>query len=294
MNHRSQSERLIEALAKVMQHWQSRRKAEGRQVDGPGRSSRAFTIALSRESGARGTSTAREVGARLGWAVYDHELLERIAQEMNLRTSLLESVDERKVSWLQECVEAFASVPWGVRSPVKWAVAKPAPRAIPRASSTRRGTSRRGGRACASMKVSSVAKSRSPQFSRYSLAGQVALGIFGEAHLALRDAEVVRLAAIRHLRGGECLVDPHAADRVRHHGPLLMVVGLAAFPEVERVFGKAGRAETSTDPAPFSMMEITIVLKPHDKWRKVRRWYSDLPGWVQGPCRRIWPDRIST
>ena len=36
----------------------------------------------------------------------------------------------------------------------------------------------------------------------------------------------------------------------------------AAFPEVERVFGKAGRAETSTDPAPFSMMETTVVLKP--------------------------------
>jgi Cu(I)/Ag(I) efflux system membrane protein CusA/SilA len=70
--------------------------------------------------------------------------------------------------------------------------------------------------------------------------------------------------------------------------------GLAAFPEVERVFGKAGRAETSTDPAPFSMMEITIVLKPHDQWRKVRRWYSELPGWMQVPCRRIWPDRIST
>ncbi len=111
MNHRSQSERLIEALAKVLQHWQSRRKAEARQVDDSGPSSRAFTIALSRESGARGTSTAREVGARLGWTVYDHELLERVAQEMKLRTSLLESVDERKVSWLQECVEAFASVP---------------------------------------------------------------------------------------------------------------------------------------------------------------------------------------
>jgi cytidylate kinase len=49
------------------------------------------------------------VGARLGWAVYDHELLERIAQEMGLRAKLLESVDERHVSWLQECLEAFAS-----------------------------------------------------------------------------------------------------------------------------------------------------------------------------------------
>jgi len=39
------------------------------------------------------------------------------------------------------------------------------------------------------------------------------------------------------------------------------------FPEVERVFGKAGRAETATDPAPFSMMETTIVLKPRGLWR---------------------------
>jgi Cu(I)/Ag(I) efflux system membrane protein CusA/SilA len=39
------------------------------------------------------------------------------------------------------------------------------------------------------------------------------------------------------------------------------------FPEVDRVLGKAGRAETSTDPAPFSMMETVIMLKPHDQWR---------------------------
>jgi copper/silver efflux system protein len=42
---------------------------------------------------------------------------------------------------------------------------------------------------------------------------------------------------------------------------------LKAFPEVERVFGKAGRAETSTDPAPFSMMEVVVDLKPKDQWR---------------------------
>jgi Cu(I)/Ag(I) efflux system membrane protein CusA/SilA len=69
---------------------------------------------------------------------------------------------------------------------------------------------------------------------------------------------------------------------------------LAAFPEVERVFGKSGRVESSTDPAPFSMMEITIVLKPHEKWRKVRRWYTDMPGWVQAIGRRFRPDRITT
>jgi Cu(I)/Ag(I) efflux system membrane protein CusA/SilA len=43
---------------------------------------------------------------------------------------------------------------------------------------------------------------------------------------------------------------------------------LKSFPEVERVFGKAGRAETSTDPAPFSMGETTIILKPESQWRQ--------------------------
>jgi Cu(I)/Ag(I) efflux system membrane protein CusA/SilA len=70
---------------------------------------------------------------------------------------------------------------------------------------------------------------------------------------------------------------------------------LAAFPEVESVFGKAGRAETSTDPAPFSMMETTVVLKPHDQWRPKQRWYSAWsPEWLSDLVfRRVWPDRIS-
>ena len=42
---------------------------------------------------------------------------------------------------------------------------------------------------------------------------------------------------------------------------------IARFPEVESVFGKAGRAETATDPAPLSMLETTIVLKPKSEWR---------------------------
>ncbi len=38
-------------------------------------------------------------------------------------------------------------------------------------------------------------------------------------------------------------------------------------PEVKRVFGKAGRAETATDPAPLTMLETTIQLKPQSEWR---------------------------
>ena len=42
---------------------------------------------------------------------------------------------------------------------------------------------------------------------------------------------------------------------------------LASFPEVASVFGKAGRADTATDPAPLDMFETTIVLKPESEWR---------------------------
>jgi copper/silver efflux system protein len=70
---------------------------------------------------------------------------------------------------------------------------------------------------------------------------------------------------------------------------------LKSFPEVERVFGKAGRAESATDPAPYSMMETTIVLKPQDQWPKRKRWYSDcVPERLQGALRRFWPDHMST
>jgi len=41
---------------------------------------------------------------------------------------------------------------------------------------------------------------------------------------------------------------------------------LASFPEVHLVFGKVGRAETATDPAPLSMLETTVRLKPKDEW----------------------------
>jgi copper/silver efflux system protein len=67
------------------------------------------------------------------------------------------------------------------------------------------------------------------------------------------------------------------------------------FPEVDTVLGKAGRAETSTDPAPFSMMETVIALKPREEWRQVDAWYSDwAPDWLKPALRRITSDRLST
>jgi Cu(I)/Ag(I) efflux system membrane protein CusA/SilA len=69
---------------------------------------------------------------------------------------------------------------------------------------------------------------------------------------------------------------------------------IKTFPEVETVFGKAGRAETSTDPAPLSMFETNIVLKPEHEWRKIpeKRWYSSwAPQILKKPLRFIWPEK---
>ncbi len=70
---------------------------------------------------------------------------------------------------------------------------------------------------------------------------------------------------------------------------------LKQFPEVDRVLGKAGRAETPTDPAPLSMLETVITLKPKSQWRSVDTWYSGWsPAWLKVVLRHVTPDRLST
>jgi Cu(I)/Ag(I) efflux system membrane protein CusA/SilA len=70
---------------------------------------------------------------------------------------------------------------------------------------------------------------------------------------------------------------------------------LKQFPEVDTVLGKAGRADTPTDPAPLSMSETLITLKPRSKWRRVDTWYSGwAPEWAKNVFRHITPDSIST
>jgi len=68
---------------------------------------------------------------------------------------------------------------------------------------------------------------------------------------------------------------------------------LAQFPEVAEAFGKVGRANTATDPAPLSMAETTIRLKPRALWPKVfhARWYSGwAPGGLKAALRLLWPE----
>ena len=69
---------------------------------------------------------------------------------------------------------------------------------------------------------------------------------------------------------------------------------LKQFPEVDQVLGKAGRAETATDPAPLSMLETLITLKDRSQWRHVDTWYSSWsPEWAKRIFRHITPDTIS-
>ncbi len=69
---------------------------------------------------------------------------------------------------------------------------------------------------------------------------------------------------------------------------------LRSFPEVRSVFGKAGRAETATDPAPLTMVETTVRLRPREEWRAIRveRWYSSwAPGFLKPVLGVAWPER---
>ncbi|MFH1351371.1 MAG: efflux RND transporter permease subunit [Pseudomonadota bacterium] len=65
-----------------------------------------------------------------------------------------------------------------------------------------------------------------------------------------------------------------------------------SFPEVARTLGKIGRAETATDPAPLSMIETTIMLRPLVEYERVpvERFFSHWPGWLKGPIIWIWPE----
>jgi len=68
---------------------------------------------------------------------------------------------------------------------------------------------------------------------------------------------------------------------------------ISSFPEVQSVFGKIGRAETPTDPAPLSMVETIIQLKPQSEWATVHheRWYSGwAPGLLKRPLGVFWPE----
>jgi Cu(I)/Ag(I) efflux system membrane protein CusA/SilA len=84
---------------------------------------------------------------------------------------------------------------------------------------------------------------------------------------------------------------------VGQSGQLLQISDriLSQFPEVDHVLGKAGRADTATDPAPLSMLETVIILKPREAWPHIDTWYSSwAPEWAKRVLRHVTSDSIST
>jgi Cu(I)/Ag(I) efflux system membrane protein CusA/SilA len=66
------------------------------------------------------------------------------------------------------------------------------------------------------------------------------------------------------------------------------------FPEVASVHGKAGRAETATDPAQLDMIETVVMLRPRNEWptRDTPRWYSAIaPDWAKPGLRLVWTEQ---
>jgi cytidylate kinase len=102
------TDRVVEALAQLYRHSEAQEAKKGTHPP--------LTVALSREAGSRGAEVARAAGARLGWPVYDRELLDQIAAQKGLQAQLLAQLDERYVNWLEEAVRAFCTRDSGAKS----------------------------------------------------------------------------------------------------------------------------------------------------------------------------------
>ena len=89
-----------EALKKRLAN-QERRPGRGQ---GGGLSYGPYVI-ISREKGAGGNAVARQVGKRLGWQVFDNEIVDEIAKEAHLRRQLIESLDERDQATIQALIQ---------------------------------------------------------------------------------------------------------------------------------------------------------------------------------------------
>jgi cytidylate kinase len=98
MMGREQAIRVAEALRQAAEYPRALKPAAK-----PG-----ITIALSREAGAGGEEVAAELGRRLNWPVYDHELLAELSRRLQVGVHYLQGVDERPGSRLMELVTAFA------------------------------------------------------------------------------------------------------------------------------------------------------------------------------------------
>ncbi len=100
MNYRDVSFSLTEAL--IRSQAPAAHAAEQQAPQRP-----PFTLTVSREAGVPGSTLGAEVGRRLGWTVYDRNILDRIGEELHQPPFALENVDERPSTWFGEAMAAL-------------------------------------------------------------------------------------------------------------------------------------------------------------------------------------------
>jgi cytidylate kinase len=92
-------------LQRAFEHWRERGALLDIEAAKPAQP--GITIAISRERGAGGTDIAHRVAEQLNWPVYDQELVGRIAADAATEAQLIEKLDEKRPSWLAECLDAL-------------------------------------------------------------------------------------------------------------------------------------------------------------------------------------------
>lgn len=70
-----------------------------------------YSIAISRECYALGGETGRKLGEKLGWKVFDREIIEAVAADMAISSKLIEGLDDEKHHWLREILRQFLNAP---------------------------------------------------------------------------------------------------------------------------------------------------------------------------------------
>ena len=91
-------------VERQMRNWELARSQHLTQMHAPQRPPVAHFVTVSRMVGASGTEVATAVGARLGWPVFDKQILIAMAGDDEVRTRLYQQLDERDTSWMEEAL----------------------------------------------------------------------------------------------------------------------------------------------------------------------------------------------
>lgn len=98
-------------IGEVLDHVNDFFESRSRSLHSNKKLTTGFTVAISREAGTPDRQIAQELGARLGWPIFDHELLQILAARTGWPLHALEEADERHVSWVQQSFESFLQFP---------------------------------------------------------------------------------------------------------------------------------------------------------------------------------------